>query len=53
MTRNKQSLSSKDALEFAVGASCLKHSIEGNYNHVSVNEVEKFIAEDNSGQIQR
>jgi hypothetical protein len=35
------------------GASCLKHSIEGDYNHVSVNEVEKFIHGDNSGRIQR
>ena len=30
--------SSKDALEFAVAASCLKHSIEGDYNSVSVKD---------------
>jgi 2-dehydro-3-deoxygluconokinase len=28
--------SSKDAIEFAVAASCLKHSIKGDFNQVSV-----------------
>ena len=31
----------QDTIEFAVAASCLKHSIEGDYNRVSVKEVEK------------
>ena len=31
----------KTALEFAVAASCLKHTILGDYNRVSVSEVER------------
>ena len=49
-------LSGKDcqaALEFAVAASCLKHSIEGDYNMVSVDEAEKFAGGDGSGRVQR
>lgn len=42
-----------DALAFAVAASCLKHSIEGDFNHVSVAEVENLAAGDASGRIQR
>jgi 2-dehydro-3-deoxygluconokinase len=45
--------SSKDALEFAVAASCLKHSIEGDYNQVSVDEVLKLAGGDASGRVQR
>ena len=45
--------SSKDAIEFAVAASALKHSIEGDYNRVSVSEVEKLAGGDGSGRIQR
>lgn len=41
------------ALEFAVAASCLKHSIEGDYNMVSVSEVEKLAGGDGSGRVQR
>ena len=43
----------KRALEFAVGASCLKHSIPGDFNRVGVQEVEKLITGDGSGRIQR
>ncbi len=43
----------KDALEFAVAASCLKHSIIGDFNRVSVAEVEKLMAGDASGRVQR
>lgn len=32
----------KESLEFAVGASCLKHSITGDFNLLSVEEVEKL-----------
>ena len=49
-------LSGKDtqaAVEFAVAASALKHSIEGDYNMVSVAEVEKLAGGDGSGRIQR
>ena len=43
----------QNALEFAVAASCLKHSIEGDYNMVSVDEVEKLAGGDGSGRVQR
>ena len=49
-------LSGKDtqaAVEFAVAASALKHSIEGDYNMVTVSEVEKLAGGDGSGRIQR
>lgn len=41
------------ALDFAVGASCLKHSIFGDFNMVTVAEVEKLIAGDVSGRVSR
>jgi 2-dehydro-3-deoxygluconokinase len=40
-------------IEFAVAASCLKHSIEGDFNHVSVAEVKKLAEGDGSGRVQR
>ncbi len=43
----------QDAIEFAVAASALKHSVEGDYNRVSVAEVEKLAAGDGSGRVQR
>ena len=43
----------QESLEFAVAASCLKHSIEGDFNHVSVDEVQKLAAGDASGRVQR
>ena len=43
----------QEALEFAVAASCLKHSIEGDYNLVSVDEVKKLAGGDSSGRVQR
>ncbi|MEG2544150.1 MAG: sugar kinase [Longicatena sp.] len=43
----------QDAIEFAVAASCLKHSIEGDYNRVSVQEVETLANGDGSGRVQR
>ena len=49
-------LSGKDtqaAVEFAVAASALKHSIEGDYNFVTVPEVEKLAGGDGSGRVQR
>lgn len=49
-------LSGKDtqaAVEFAVAASALKHSVEGDYNLVSVEEVEKLAGGDASGRVQR
>lgn len=41
------------ALDFAVAASCLKHTIPGDYNRVSVDEVEKLMAGDASGRVSR
>ncbi|MFA1015177.1 PfkB family carbohydrate kinase [Dubosiella newyorkensis] len=43
----------QSAIEFAVAASALKHSIEGDYNLVSVDEVEKLAGGDGSGRVQR
>ncbi|MBE7029281.1 MAG: sugar kinase [Ruminococcaceae bacterium] len=42
-----------DALEFAVAASCLKHSILGDYNRVSLSEVTALMGGDGSGRVQR
>ncbi len=41
------------ALNFAVAASCLKHTIYGDYNRVSVDEVEKLMGGDASGRVSR
>ena len=41
------------AIEFAVAASALKHSIEHDFNHVSVQEVESLAAGNASGRVQR
>ena len=43
----------QQAIEFAVAASALKHSVEGDYNRVSVAEVEKLAGGDGSGRVQR
>ena len=45
--------SKHQALEFAVAASCLKHSISGDFNRVSVSDVEKLIGGDGSGRVLR
>ena len=41
------------ALEFAVAASCLKHTIYGDFNLVSVPEVERLMGGDGSGRVLR
>ncbi len=43
----------REALEFAAASSCLKHSIEGDFNIVSVDEVMTLYNGDASGRIQR
>jgi 2-dehydro-3-deoxygluconokinase len=43
----------QESLEFAVAASCLKHSISGDFNRVSVAEVEHLMGGDASGRVQR
>lgn len=45
--------SMQDTIDYAVAASALKHSIEGDFNRVSVSEVEKLAAGDGSGRVQR
>ena len=46
-------LDTRATVEFAVAASCLKHSIEGDFNMVSVDEVNKLAGGDASGRVQR
>ena len=43
----------QSAVEFAVAASALKHTIEGDFNMVTLAEVEKLAGGDGSGRIQR
>lgn len=43
----------QETIEFAVAASCLKHSIEGDFNMVSVSEVQNLAGGDASGRVQR
>ncbi|MEM7381199.1 MAG: PfkB family carbohydrate kinase, partial [Bacteroidota bacterium] len=43
----------QNALNFAVAASCLKHTIKGDANLVSVSEVEKLMGGDASGRVAR
>jgi|SRR5882762_6878750 len=44
---------SQEALEFAVAASCLKHSIPGDFNRFSVDEVRSLLKGGGSGRVQR
>jgi len=48
-----ENYSNQDIIEFAIAASCLKHSIEGDFNEVSVSEVKKLMKGDSSGRVQR
>lgn len=43
----------RETIEFAVAASALKHSVEGDFNRVSVAEVERLAGGDGSGRVQR
>ena len=43
----------RDALEFAVAASCLKHSVPGDVHRCSVEEVEALLKRGGSGRVQR
>jgi 2-dehydro-3-deoxygluconokinase len=43
----------QDSLNFAVAASCLKHSISGDFNRVSKAEVHNLMGGDGSGRVQR
>jgi 2-dehydro-3-deoxygluconokinase len=46
-------MADREAMEFAAAASCLKHSIPGDMNFCSVDEVKQLMAGSNSGRIQR
>ncbi|MFC4874183.1 PfkB family carbohydrate kinase [Negadavirga shengliensis] len=46
-------MSMKDATEFAVAASALKHTIPGDMNHATLNEVKVLMGGDASGRVQR
>jgi len=48
-----QGYSPQETIEFAVAASCLKHSIEGDFNLVSVDEVKKLAGGEGSGRVVR
>lgn len=43
----------QDVVEFAVAASCLKHSVVGDFNLASIDEVKRLAAGDASGRVQR
>ena len=45
--------SAHDAIQFAAAASCLKHTISGDFNLVRLSEVEALLAGDGSGRVQR
>jgi 2-dehydro-3-deoxygluconokinase len=49
----QQMAGSAEALEFAVAASCLKHSIPGDFTRSSVDEVTALLKGDGSGRVQR
>jgi len=44
---------SQAIIEFAVAASCLKHSVEGDFNMVSMDEVLSLVGGNASGRVQR
>lgn len=43
----------KEAIDFSVAASCLKHSIEGDFNRVTIQDVEKLISSGGHGRVDR
>lgn len=43
----------QEVVDFAVAASCLKHTIEGDFNQVSIDDVRKLMSGDGSGRVQR
>lgn len=47
-----KNLSSQETIEFATAASCLKHSIEGDVNRVTVEEVRRLMQGDGSGRLE-
>lgn len=45
--------SNQEVIDFATAASCLKHTIEGDYNRISVVEVERLLENGGNGRVQR
>jgi 2-dehydro-3-deoxygluconokinase len=43
----------QDAIEFATAASCLKHTLEGDYNRTTVQDVENLLKNGGNGRVQR
>ena len=50
---NLQGMPAEEGLEFAAAASCLKHTVEGDINYVSVDEVKKLMSGNVSGRVVR
>ena len=48
-----QKMSCQDAIDFATAASCLKHTIEGDYNRTTVADVYSLLASGGNGRVQR
>ena len=49
----RHNMDSQSVIDFAVAASCLKHSIQGDFNRVSVDEVNSLVKGGGSGRVQR
>ena len=50
---SKEVMEDREMLEFAAAASCLKHSIEMDFNLVSVDQTANLMNGDGSGRVQR
>ncbi|MDE5558713.1 MAG: sugar kinase [Ruminococcus sp.] len=48
-----QQFSDQESIEFAVAASCLKHTIEGDFNRVTVDEVKQLVMNGGNGRVVR
>lgn len=48
-----QKMDCQDAIEFATAASCLKHTIEGDFNRTTVADVEFLLKSGGNGRVQR
>lgn len=48
-----QNMSCQEKIEFATAASCLKHTIEGDYNRTTVEDVMKLVRQGGSGRVER
>ena len=48
-----QKMGTKDIIEFATAASCLKHTIEGDYNRTTVADVQGLLKSGGNGRVQR